>query len=74
MSTLNRRETVESAILKLCRSEFLSLGQIAESLDMNKNTLRSIYLYPMVKSGKLLRSTELPFKSTSRYKANRSKN
>lgn len=73
MSTLSRREIVEAEILKLCRNEFLSLGQVADSLQMNKHTVRSVYLYPMVKDGKLLRSTEPPFKSTARYKANRPK-
>jgi len=68
MSSLSRRAEVEKQILRFCRGNYKSLGEVSEMLDMNKNTVRSVYLYPMTKAGMLERSTELPFKSGTKYK------
>lgn len=68
MNDESARFKTEERILTLCKSQSRSLGELAEELTMNKNTLRAGYLYPMTKAGKLKRSTELPFKSGSRYR------
>jgi hypothetical protein len=62
------REITEKKIIKACAKQFRSLGDLAEILAMNKNTLRAHYLYPMVKSGQLVRAPEPPAKSTVKYK------
>jgi hypothetical protein len=44
-------------IVQFCKKEFKSLAEISEELDgINKNTLRSSYLYPMYKEGILIRN------------------
>ncbi len=65
---LNQRQIIEKKIIKACSKEFLSLGDLAEILSMNKHTLRAHYLYPLVKSGKLIRNPGPPAKSMVRYK------
>lgn len=55
-------------IQKLCKDKFRSLGEIAEALDANKNTIRSRYLYPMVQQGLLVREHPPGTKSAQRYK------
>ncbi len=65
---LNQRETREKEIIKACSKEFLSLGDLAELLSMNKHTLRAHYIYPLVKSGQLIREPAPPAKSTVKYK------
>lgn len=65
---LNQRETREKKIIKACSKEFLSLGDLAELLSMNKHTLRAHYIYPLVKSGQLIREPAPPAKSTVKYK------
>ena len=65
---LNQRELREKEIIKACSKEFLSLGDLAELLSMNKHTLRAHYIYPLVKSGKLIREPAPPAKSTVKYK------
>jgi DNA-binding IclR family transcriptional regulator len=71
MGKESHRYEIETKIIKFCATEFRSLGEIAEKLDMNKNTLRSRYLYPMTKEGKLKRSLQSPFKSHTKYKSGR---
>lgn len=63
------QETKRSEILKICRNEFRSLGEICEIVQANKNTIRSRYLYPMTKEGLLIREYPEGAKSTQRYKA-----
>lgn len=65
---LSQREIVEKKIIKACAKEFLSLGELAEILSMNKHTLRAHYIYPLVKNGQLVREPAPPAKSTVKYK------
>lgn len=67
MNKETHREKIEKEIIRLCNKNFKALGEIAAALDMNKNTVRSVYLYPMTKAGTLKRSTQLPFKSGTKY-------
>jgi DNA-binding IclR family transcriptional regulator len=63
-----RRMKIEAQILKLTRSKFLQLGEIAEALNMPKNTVRSKYLYPMVAEGLL--QQQFPHRTSQQaYKA-----
>jgi len=64
----SQREIVERKIMNACAEEFRSLGYLSEILAMNKHTLRAHYLYPMVRSGQLVREPEPPAKSTVKYK------
>lgn len=65
---LSQREIVERKIIKACAKQFLSLGDLAELLAMNKHTLRAHYIYPLVKNGQLIRDPAPPAKSTVKYK------
>lgn len=65
----SQREIVEKKIRKACEEEFRSLGELSEILVMNKHTLRAHYLYPMVRSGQLIRDSQPPAKSTVKYKS-----
>jgi hypothetical protein len=65
---MNQREMREKQIIKACSKEFLSLGDLANLLAMNKHTLRAHYIYPLVKSGQLIREPAPPAKSTVKYK------
>lgn len=65
----SQRGIVEKKIRKACAKEFRSLGELSEILTMNKHTLRAHYLYPMVKSGQLVREPQPPAKSTVKYKS-----
>lgn len=73
MAISSRREEVEKKILAICRKEYMSLGEIAEQLDMNLHTVRAVYLYPMANAGRLIRSAQQPIKSGMKYKAPRLK-
>lgn len=64
----SQREIVEKKIRKACAKDLLSLGELSEILTMNKHTLRAHYLYPMVRSGQLVREPPPPAKSTVKYK------
>lgn len=68
MQPNTRRSIVEQKICKECAEEFKSLGELADSLNMNKNTLRAHYLYPMVKNGALERSVATLAKNTAKYR------
>ena len=68
MSATTRRDEVEKKILAFCKT-FKSLGEISEMLDMNKNTVRSVYLYPMSQGGRLVRSGEAQVKNRMKYRA-----
>lgn len=68
MATSPPKEDVEKRILAICRNEFMSLGEIAMQLGMNRNTVRAGYLYPMANAGKLIRSAQQPIKSGMKYK------
>jgi|LakMenEpi03Aug12_release.lakeMendotaPanAssembly.Ray.scaffolds.fasta_scaffold491489_3 hypothetical protein len=48
------REVLMEQILNFC-SVARKAKDIADQLGINQNTLRSHYLYPMVKNGKLIR-------------------
>ncbi|MBK9441319.1 MAG: hypothetical protein IPN53_08385 [Comamonadaceae bacterium] len=67
MDNVTHKEKIEKEIIRLCDKNFKALGEIAAALDMNKNTVRSVYLYPMTKAGTLKRSTQFPFKSGTKY-------
>jgi predicted ArsR family transcriptional regulator len=64
-----KNSTIETRkkILKICSKNEHSLGEIAEILSMNKNTLRAHYLYPLVREGILTKTHELPNKSNVKY-------
>ena len=64
----SKREIVEKKIIKACTKEFRSLGDLVEILAMNRHTLRAHYIYPLVKSGQLVREPAPPAKSTVKYK------
>jgi hypothetical protein len=70
----SQREIVEKKIRKACAKEFRSLGELSEILTMNKHTLRAHYLYPMVRSGQLVRKPLPPAKNTVKYKSAGSNN
>lgn len=63
------QELRRTAILKLCEGQFRSLGDIANALEANKHTIRSRYLYPMVREGMLAREFPPGTKNTQRYKS-----
>ena len=65
---MSQRKIVEMKIIKACTKEFRSLGDLAAILAMNKHTLRAHYIYPLVKSGQLVREPAPPAKSTVKYK------
>jgi hypothetical protein len=65
---LSQREIVEKKIIKACANEFLSLGDLAAILAMNKHTLRAHYIYPLVKNGQIVREPPPPAKRTVKYK------
>jgi hypothetical protein len=62
----NNTEVINK-ILKFCSGKERSLSEISEYLSMNKNTLRSSYLYPMVREKQLKRTAKVPNKNTNRY-------
>ena len=68
MKKTQAKVKLELQILNFCRRDFKSLGEIAEKFQLNKNTLRAGYLYPLTIEGKLIRSTSHPFKSAVKYK------
>ena len=63
-----RKVEIEKKILAFCKT-FKSLGEISGKLDMNKNTVRAGYLYPMSRGGRLIRSAEPPIRNTMKYRA-----
>lgn len=63
-----RRQIVEKKIIEACAEDYLSLGDLAKLLSMNKHTLRAHYIYPLVKAGQLIRKPAPPAKSTVKYK------
>jgi hypothetical protein len=56
----------ERKILLFCKT-FKSLREVSERLDMNKNTVRAGYLYPMSKDGRLVRTPPSPAKNAMKY-------
>ena len=66
---LSQRQIIEKKIITACTKEYLSLGDLAEILTMNKHTLRAHYIYPLVRSGQLIRDPAPPAKSTVKYKS-----
>jgi hypothetical protein len=63
------RDIVENKIRKACEKEFRSLGELSDILTMNKHTLRAHYLYPMARSGQLVREPQPPAKRMVKYKS-----
>lgn len=70
----SQRELIEKKIRKACAKEFRSLGELSAILIMNKHTLRAHYLYPMVRSGQLVREPLPPAKNTVKYKSAKQNN
>lgn len=68
MTEIGRRQAVERMIIDACSNDYLSLGDLAKKLAMNKHTLRAHYIYPLVKAGQLIRNSAPPAKSTVKYK------
>ena len=69
MSNTNMsKDQIRAEILKICEGQFRRLGEICEILQANIHTIRSRYIYPMVRE-KLLRQ-ELPpgTRTLQRYK------
>jgi hypothetical protein len=54
------KEVLMEEILNFC-SVARKAKHIADHLGLNQNTLRSHYLYPMVKNGKLIRTNGITF-------------
>ena len=52
---MRNKKTVEKEknILKFCSIEKKHISEIIEKFNMNVHTLRSKYIYPLVKDGKL---------------------
>jgi hypothetical protein len=46
---------IEQKILDFCRNQNKKLKDISIYLNKNKNTVRTMYLYKMIKTGKLKR-------------------
>lgn len=65
---VGRRQVIEKMIIDACAEDYLSLGDLAKVLAMNKHTLRAHYIYPLVKAGQLIRKPAPPAKSTVKYK------
>jgi hypothetical protein len=65
------QELLREKILQICREKYVSLGEICLILDMNKNTIRAGYIYPMVKEGMLRREHPPGTKNRQRYKASK---
>jgi|LauGreDrversion4_2_1035121.scaffolds.fasta_scaffold1141656_1 predicted ArsR family transcriptional regulator len=53
MSEKTSKQSIDSKILSFCKNDFKSLSEIADHLNMNKNTVRAHYLYRLRKEGKL---------------------
>ncbi len=70
----SQREIIEKKIREACAKEFRSLGELSEILSKNKHTLRAHYLYPMVRSGQLIREPLPPAKNTVKYKTAKQNN
>jgi predicted ArsR family transcriptional regulator len=71
MVAITRSEKLnrEKIIIAYCKKGFKSLNEISEALGgLNKNTIRSGYLYPLVKRGLLIRNKDA-IKKNTRYKA-----
>ena len=66
---LSKREIIEKAIRKACATESRSMGELSEILAINRHTLRAHYLYPMVRSGQLVREPPPPARKMVRYKS-----
>lgn len=73
MNLIALKIELETKILRFCKDDYKSLGDIAEKFNRNKNTIRAGYLYPLVKRGLLIKSTQYPFKSTTKYKTAKGK-
>ncbi|SAK41748.1 transcriptional regulator [Caballeronia hypogeia] len=67
------QESLRERILEICREKYVSLGEICLVLDMNKNTIRAGYIYPMVKEGMLMQEQPPGTKNSQRYKARKRK-
>ncbi|MHB1620074.1 MAG: hypothetical protein ACYCTY_08870 [Sulfuricella sp.] len=67
-------DVLRAEILKICRNQFRSLGDICEILQANKNTIRAGYIYPMVREKLLLQELPSGTKSAQRYKTANRKN
>lgn len=67
------QESLRERILQICKGQYVSLGEICLILDMNKNTIRAGYIYPMVKEGMLRQEHPPGTKNRQRYKANKRK-
>jgi DNA-binding HxlR family transcriptional regulator len=69
MIKVTKLEKIEriKTILAFCRKKYRSLAEISDALGgINKNTLRTTYLYPLVKDG-LLSRNEGAIKRNTKY-------
>jgi len=64
---MSQRDVIERLLIKYCRSKPYSLSELSVLLDMNKNTLRAHYIYPLVRSGVLKKTLELPARSANKF-------
>lgn len=62
------RDLRRTEIKKICEGQFRSLKEISDILNANKHTIRSRYLYPMVREGILIQEYPPGTKSVQRYK------
>jgi len=71
---IQRKETphraeIKKKIIKCCQGRFMTRVEISNALKININTLRSEYLYYMVRSGELQPAKPLGTKAGQAYKA-----
>lgn len=50
-----KKETLQNLVIKLCKENPRSAGELAKILDMNFHTVRTGYIYPLVKKKVLKR-------------------
>ena len=68
MATINlQTQKRRKQILAFCKNTPRSLSEISEILEMNKHTVRTGYLYPMVNEGLLTKTVELPMRKSNKF-------
>jgi uncharacterized protein YlbG (UPF0298 family) len=52
--SFDEREKLKKDIVIFCKKNYKTSREISEFFDINYNTIRSKYIYPLIKEGKLL--------------------
>ncbi len=66
-----RKIQIQEIIQEFCMGESRSLKEIAEMLSINKHTVRTVHLYPMVHSNMLTPVNNQKYGRYTRYIANK---